>query len=117
MSKDCRSTFNCRNCRGRHHTSICGRSTLKMRSTSTSKGAQESHTNVSSSSFDPPTTTGSFYTSGNTPPDCEIAFEEPEGSSTVKSTARAILDSVSQRTYITDCLRNKLRLTTVGGKD
>lgn len=103
ITRDCRKPQNCRLCEGRHHQSICQRSANSKKSEnkddSNGDGNQEQNhattaTNGKSSKVLLQTATTFAYSS--------------QRSTTVP--VRVLMDSGSQRTYVTDGLKEKLGL-------
>ena len=113
LSKDCRSNFNCRKCRGRHHVSICPRTADKQPNTPASD-ARVPPGEVSGTPEAPPTT-NSLCAGGHRNILLQTARLEliRSGGNGPLISARAMLDSGSQRTYVTNRLRDQLRLPTV----
>lgn len=119
ISRDCRSSSNCRVCRGRHHVSICPRrETERGRSVpSESHGSSGTPntgrpTGISSEGSTP---TNTMYVGSQTPillQTAKMQLTKP-GSMMPHLVARAIMDSGSQRTYVTSHLRDQLNLPTI----
>ena len=115
--RECRSTLSCKKCRGRHHVSICSRNSSQGR-----RPSQQP----------PPNPPAETPTSHETPTDhgqstiatyagslnsvllqtARLHLFNPS-SETLSATARAILDTGSQRTYITRRIRDVLKLPAV----
>ena len=112
LSRDCRSKFNCRKCRGRHHVSICSRSANK--STEKPPASQEDcGRSQDGRNSAVPTTTA--YVGSQTPillQTARLRVVDP-GNGNHETSVRAILDSGSQRTYVTSRVRERLKLPTV----
>lgn len=117
LSRDCRSSSSCSQCRGRHHLSICPRTSSDAgddapvsrnpppRSRGDSEGAPG----------DRRTSTNNLYTDAQTPVLLQTAMMElhnPEVASG-RVTVRGVLDSGSQRTYITDRVSEALNLSAI----
>ncbi len=108
ISKDCRSGFKCRTCQGRHHITICSRR-------NSDHGGQQSS---SSQGETPPTTmqsgtsTDTMYAGAHTPILLQTARMQLFNPVSTRPglVARAVMDSGSQRTYITSHLRDQLNL-------
>ena len=116
ISRDCRSTGSCNKCRGRHHHAVCPRrnenatnpsivsSSPIAEDVNQTSGATHRPTNVSYVDSQTPillqTAKLQLYSLNDTvdPPSC--------------NEARAVMDSGSQRTYVTSRLRESLRLPT-----
>ena len=120
LSKDCRSSFNCKKCRGRHHTSICTRASGRP-----SKGPPPNR-----ESKDPlpgdgkpssdvlrkaevPQSTSSFCAGTRTQILLQTARLRLTNARGDAMTARALFDSGSQRTYVSRQLRERLQLPTM----
>ena len=112
MSRDCKFTTKCYNCSGRHHTSICSRTAQKKKSSSSSASDESvNHQRVPKGSKPPVVT---LYVDAKTPVLLQTATTgvlRPDSSSPVIP-ARMILDSGSQRSYITNQLKTALSLPT-----
>ena len=119
LSKECRSNQNCRLCRGRHHVTICHRQGASQEGhRSTSKNQPQGITPPAS---EQPTimqkrtpTTSNICIDSQTPillQTAQMLLFNPS-SPEQHHTARAVMDSGSQRTYITSRLRYQLNLTT-----
>ena len=117
VGRDCKSSGRCYNCQARHHTSICGAS-RKPRSlaspTLTSSSSQSQHTQVSTSTTQPGNvTTFSAYIDVRTPVLLQTAtvaaYCVDRPADTIK--IRLILDSGSQKSYVSTRLKDALRLT------
>ena len=111
ISRNCRSAGNCNKCRGRHHNTICPRghegathppTAGDQRPTSEAPGNTPVSTNVTYIDSRTPVLLQTarvrlyFPSDGAVPPSCVEA--------------RAIMDSGSQRTYVTSRLKESLRL-------
>ena len=111
LSKDCRSNLRCQKCRGRHHVTICSRQDFN---TSTPPVAPQGSSNETSSGNGPPSTTSSLYAGTQNPillQTAQLKLSNPT-SGRPGTVARAIMDSGSQRTYITCRFRDELDLPT-----
>ena len=112
LSRDCCSNFNCKRCRGRHHVSICVRTTNKSGGKPpTTQGASEKSQGGDNSAV--PTTT--CYVGSQTPillQTAKLRLVNPNGENP-ETSARAILDSGSQRTYVTSNVRERLKLPAI----
>lgn len=113
LSKDCRSNISCKNCRGRHHVSICSRHATQdsndpPQQTPPSSGSSPQDSNM-------PRTTNSLYVGTQTPvllQTAQLQLFNPSSKGPY-AVARAIMDGGSQRTYVTCRLRDELSLPTV----
>ena len=117
LSKDCRSNMRCGDCRGRHHITICHRRTTSHTDAST---PSRSTTNESSSDSGgtAPVTTNAFCSNTRTSvllQTAQLHLFNPH-STQHNTVARAIMDSGSQRTYITRRLRDELNLPAVASE-
>ena len=121
LSRDCRSNVNCRKCKGRHHVSICNKGSGNSSGDSTS---QKPPSETSGTTNPPSETSKSTQTTNS---HCAIAKTEillqtarlhlvsPEDEAT-EIIARAMFDSGSQRTYVSERLRDRLQLPAVGSE-
>lgn len=114
ISRNCRSSHNCTRCRGRHHVSICSHSTPTNdtpRSQGTTPVSSESTTQRSGNSDK---TTNTMCVDSQTPVLLQTAklrlYSSQENPSPIYVESRAILDSGSQRSYVTRKLKETLRL-------
>ena len=115
LSKNCRSRLRCDNCRGRHHVTICSRNVGQNTNPSIPRQNASSRVPSQGSEGSTPMTTNSFYASAGTPillQTAQLQLFNPH-SVNVCTVARAILDSGSQRTYITRHLREEMNLSTI----
>ena len=116
--KYCRSNISCRKCRGRHHFSICLRQSSQQGNTAPAPLglSQGSSDTLPSSQGSIPKSTSTLYVGAQTPILLQTArlrlFKLSSGKPCIA--ARAIMDSGSQRTYITSRLRDQLNLSTMG---
>lgn len=110
LSRDCRSTYNCRKCRGRHPVSICARPSKKNDGRPPTTQENDKHGGDRAT---PVTTT---LVSSQIPILLQTARLRLVnlGSDNPGASARAIFDSGSQRTYVTERTRKKLKLPAVG---
>ena len=117
LSKDCRSKLRCQKCRGRHHVTICSRHVGPDSSIPTSLGSTQEPSNEipSGSGTDALSTTSTFCAGAQTPillQTAKLKLFNPTSRSS-NTVARAIMDSGSQRTYITSRLRDELDLPAI----
>ena len=117
LSKDCRSSIRCGDCRGRHHVTICPHHIRTNSSSSTPARSAQGTTNGSppGPGRRTPNTTSAFCASSQNPvllQTAQLNLSNP-CSSQLNTVARAIMDSGSQRTYITCRLRDELDLPVV----
>ena len=124
MSRECRSTMKCNKCNGRHHVSICnsgqgGRqepNNTLPKTDSTSTPQPTSQVLVNSPSNHVPTTTASLYCiDARTPVLLQTARASvcKVNNPNVSREVRIIFDCGSQRSYITDELKNYLTLDPI----
>ena len=126
LSRQCQSTSNCRLCKGRHHTSICGNpsnspsqpTNASTPSTSTQSNSTTSTVpaqNPQAPAFTSTPTSTSLYVGSSKAVLLQTALAEvynpTNPSLTLKLTL--ILDSGSQRSYLTEQVKNNLRLQRV----
>lgn len=120
LGKDCRSPLRCSNCNSRHHSSICYAArkandhphinspltSLDSRGTTTRTGVSAPHT--------PQTSVHSMHVSGRTPVLLQTARTQASNPlyTALATQVRIILDSGSQRSYVTDRLKRELQLPT-----
>ena len=117
LSRDCRSNMRCGDCRGRHHITICHR-----RTTSHTDASTPSRSTTNESSSEPggtaPVTTSAFCSNTRASvllQTAQLHLFNPH-STQHNTVARAIMDSGSQRTYITRRLRDELNLPAVASE-
>ena len=124
LSRQCRSTSNCRLCKGRHHTSICSKPTNnpnQVTNVSTAVTSTQSNLTISTTpalnpqapAFVSPPTSTSLYLACSRAVLLQTATAEvynPTDSSSTQK-LRIILDNGSQRSYLTDRVKNSLKLT------
>lgn len=118
ISRNCTSKSKCHNCGGRHHVSICqanlSRAPLPYPATPISTSASEQQCLT----VQPENNTVVCYSNSATPVFLQTAqamVYNPQNPQ-CKVKARIILDSGSQRTYLTDNLKNTLQLPTLEKK-
>ena len=118
ISCNCSAKFKCHNCKGRHHVSICPANLTPLQPTNSvtpvpSPGPQYQCLTAQSA-----INSVVFHTDSTTPVFLQTAQamvynpQQPE----VRVRARIILDSGSQRTYLTNNLKNILQLHTLEKK-
>ena len=118
ISRNCSAKFKCHNCKGRHHVSICPANLSPLQPTKPetpvpTPGPQQQCLTAQTAS-----NSVVFHTDSTTPVFLQTAQavvynpQQPE----VKVRARIILDSGSQRTYLTNNLKNILQLPTLEKK-
>lgn len=113
--KDCRSTKNCRNCSGRHHQSICSKrqfekSKQEMPEESNEKGNDNNEECKECSTTASTVTAASQVTKKLVLLQTARAIATNEDG-TKSTTVRMLFDNGSQRSYLTDGLRSRLRLS------
>lgn len=123
-SRDCRSPLKCTNCGGRHHVSICkegatrdGTKTPMTRqdtnSTTATNQQQQVGRNLKNEVDNTPTTTAAFQSSTTEVPvllqTAQVTVFKP-GDPTTSMSTRAIFDSGSQRSYISERVKESLTL-------
>ena len=124
LCRDCYSKTQCFKCRGRHHISICTKDNNERKFENPSngqKGAQEDQgsqaqqkTGLENNLPKQRTNGTNLFVSSKTPVLLQMAqVTITQGDATVNSAkVRVILDSGSQRSYITNRVRNQLNLPT-----
>ena len=114
LSKDCCSSHNCRMCRGRHHVTICHRQdTHQTEHLPTSQSPRTlGMSSVPTTTQERTPSTNNMYIDAQTPILLQTAkMQLFNPSSPVQHLiARAVMDSGSQRTYVTNRLREQLNL-------
>lgn len=127
VSRDCRSRLRCHKCNGRHHISICHANNLQASSSpmtsnvnSPAPGNQDrAHLQGQDSSVpqrQPTRGPVALYVNGASPIFLQTAkavIYKP-GSPRVRSQVRLLLDSGSQRTYVTTQVKEELGLLSEG---
>ena len=115
ISRDCRSTGSCNKCRGRHHHAICPRRNESTTNPSTTSGPITEDVNQASGATHRPTNVS--YVDSQTPILLQTAKlqlynldDNVNPPSCIE--ARAVMDSGSQRTYVTSRLKESLHLPT-----
>lgn len=115
ISRDCRSSGNCNKCRGRHHVTICPRTNTRSDASppTASPGPTQGGTGGASGSTQGLTNT--LYVDAQTPVLLQTArlriYNLDDATSPPTSIViRAILDSGSQRTYVTSRIKEILHL-------
>ena len=127
ISKECRSKYKCSKCGNRHHVTICSKSPVSNATTDTpsTSSTNKTHVNLSTASGQAPAsnlnpgatsfqipTTVSMYIDSNktvllqTARTCIYNVNMPECSMEI----RAVLDTGSQRSYITERAKKALKL-------
>ncbi len=118
LSRDCRSSSNCSQCRGRHHVSICLRAPSDAGDNT--PGSQNAPPGSRGDSEQVPrdsrTPTSNMYTDAQTPVLLQTAKLELHNPNVVSDpstcvTVRGVMDSGSQRTYVTDRVSKALNLS------
>lgn len=107
IAKNCKQNYSCRRCRGRHNISICTFDSKNDKSTTYDRHRYEHPKETDKS------TNATHVQSQNT-----ILLQTGKGfvsgaDEDCFSQARILFDTGSQRSYITDDLRNKLKLRTI----
>jgi hypothetical protein len=103
-SRNCRSKSRCTHCNGRHHSTICLRS-----------GDQSSQ----QSQISPTPPTNTMYIDSNTPillQTAKLHLVNPSRDTSPSLTVRGVLDSGSQRTYITRRIKSRLHLSALSNE-
>ena len=121
LSRNCRTSSRCQTCRGKHHTSICsgsvGHGELTRGAATVSQSTTESTTtnfNPSAPEFTPTERSSTLCVNVNKPVLLQTAsaiVSNPHDSS-ASTRLRIVMDSGSQRSYLTKKARETLRLPT-----
>jgi hypothetical protein len=112
IGRNCRSAVTCNKCRGRHHYTICPRAAPATTTATPAASISEAQGNQSGQR-----STNSLYVDAQAPVLLQTAklqlfnLDRP-GVPPICVGVRAILDSGSQRTYVTDRVKEALCLTT-----
>ena len=121
MSRDCRSTTLCGKCHGRHHVSLCPRNSSSLGTNS----SQTTHdlTQVSQSSSNVPASgsqnTTNMCVNSQTPvllQTAKVYLHNPQSDNKSHVTVMLVMDSGSQRTFLTNRARQTLNLNTLGSE-
>ncbi|KAL5500600.1 hypothetical protein EMCRGX_G012191 [Ephydatia muelleri] len=120
LSKDCRSKANCQNCRGRHHTSICYKTSGTSRECNSSTPAAGPPTSsaapASDSARNPTQRPSSSALLMHLDPKTPVLLQTAKAIVRAphrqhpSCCARIILDTGSQRSYVTNRLKESLSL-------
>jgi hypothetical protein len=107
MSRDCKSTRNCRHCNNKHHQSICER--VHGANSDTKGKSPEEQAGVSKSVTTASATKARKYRNVLLQTARALAFNK-ENNRTIP--VRILFDNGSQRTYVTDNVRSRLGLVS-----
>ena len=117
LSRECRSNLTCKKCRGRHHVSICSRRSNQGSQSSSPEdtSTQSPPTEVSTNQESSQGSTSTLYAGSRNSVLLQTARVQLFNLNTngYDTTTRAILDTGSQRTYVTCRLRDELNLPTI----
>ena len=109
ISRDCCSKANCSNCQGHHHTSICPRNSQSLNNTYTIPlGAQSSSNQTSTNMVNVGTWAPVLIQTAR------LHLCNPSGTTHTSVGVRAIMDSGSQRTYVSSRTRETLQFSKQG---
>ncbi|XP_065904623.1 uncharacterized protein [Dysidea avara] len=115
-SRDCRSTLRCTGCGGRHHTSICNGRMMQDGARSQTIRQNKDAPNTGGMVPSMPTTTAAFQNSTTKVPvllqTAQVSVFKP-CEPTISMNIRAIFDSASQRSYISERVKHSLSLNTL----
>ena len=121
LFRNCRSKSSCRNCHGKHHTSICWKATSSDFESQEERGATESEPPKLNPGAEPYTPNRSSLTACSTPGDTILLqtartaiFNPIKPKKTIE--VRMLFDSGSQNSYVTDRVRRSLQLEPTGGQ-
>ena len=124
LSKDCRSQGRCRHCRGKHHTALCRQTGTKGEPCSAQTSTRDSDATGKPSPVQKEgtqsqegtrTSTNSLYAGSASPVLLQTAVMRvynPNRVSEGYRVVRAVLDTGSQRTYLSEVVAKELHLTT-----
>ena len=112
LGRQCRSKLRCVVCGGKHHPSICTKSSPREKEPAAWTEPPVTGLNPAASSFQPPMTTSMLLVNARGPMLLQTAkvklvtHENPER----RIEVRAILDTGSQQSHVTDKVKNALSL-------
>ena len=122
LCRDCNSKTQCFKCRGRHHISICTKDSNERKSenpANVQKGAQQDQglqaQQKTGSENNPLKQQTNLFVSSKTPvllQTAQATITQGDHATVNSAKVRVILDSGSQRSYITNRVRNQLNLPT-----
>ena len=125
LCRDCNSKTQCFKCRGRHHISICTKDSNERKSenpANVQKGAQQDQglqaqqkTGSENNPLKQQTNGTNLFVSSKTPvllQTAQATITQGDDATVNSAKVRVILDSGSQRSYITNRVRNQLNLPT-----
>lgn len=119
ISRDCRSSGSCSKCRGRHHVTVCSRKNESAGNPLTTPPGSltEGREGMNQAPGGIRGSTNTMYVDSQTPillQTAKLRLYNPTNVTTPPNCieARAIMDSGSQRTYVTSRLRESLHLPT-----
>eukprot|EP00794_Sanderia_malayensis_P004439 gene4439-5032_t len=119
ISKNCHSSTRCYRCKSRHHSSICG--AMEERPQSPSRPSTEPQSKENTQQQQESVTTN-LFTLQNVKSNVVLlqtakTIAHPVNNPQDFKNVRVILDSCSQRSYITTELRDKLKLPTISSHE
>eukprot|EP00794_Sanderia_malayensis_P015493 gene15493-17071_t len=119
ISKNCHSSTRCYRCKSRHHSSICG--AMEERPQSPSRPSTEPQSKENAQQQQESVTTN-LFTLQNVKSNVVLlqtakTIAHPVNNPQDFKNVRVILDSCSQRSYITTELRDKLKLPTISSHE
>ena len=119
MARNCRSRIKCLSCKGRHHVAICpsqSRSTTgESRSTAGESNPSSGYLYAGAPPFNPPSSQALWTYSGKHVllQTAQATAINPDCPSKTRR-IRIVMDTGSQRSYVTDRVREQLALTAAG---
>lgn len=117
VSRNCRSRIKCLCCKGRHHVAICSnKPSRETEPTPSAANPTQGNLNPEAPMYKPPTSTSNLWIySGKSVllQTAQVTAFNPDYPSRT-ARIRIVLDTGSQRSYITDSMRERLALTPAG---
>ena len=116
LSRECRAKERCQKCRGKHHTAVCRGENSKPQTppTRSQGGGSRPRPSEAPPTGDDATPTNSLYAGSPSAvllQTAKMTVFKPNSSSSGAREVRAVLDTGSQRTYLTQEIAKELQLT------